>query len=202
MNTDAERLLFSTDSMPYGISFTEWTEKWWQWFLSIPKAKSPAADTDGRYCAEKQTDSAVWFLAGTMGGSAKRGCIIPEGKAILFPIITDEQSFAEKPDFHSDQELEALVKSEADKVIEMNVSVDGIKVSNPRKYRARTMPFDAVFPPNNIWGVKPGPTRAAADGYWLFLKPLSSGKHTIYFSGRGPHFFTEVAYSLSVEVRA
>jgi hypothetical protein len=133
-----------------------------------------------------------------MGGPAKRECKVPEGRAILFPIITDEQSFAEKPDFRSDIELEALVKSEADKVLEMNASINGIKVLNPRKYRVSTKPFDIIFPQDNIWGAKAGLTRAAADGYWLFLKPLQPGKHTIYFFGRGPHFFTETTYYLSV----
>lgn len=200
MSGDIESSLFLPDSKPYGISFCIWTEKWWKWFLSIPKARNPAVDTTGRYCAEKQTDPTAWFLAGTMGGSAKRECTISDGKAILFPIITDEQSFAEKPHFQSDLELEALVTSEADKVLELNASIDGIKVEDPRRYRVKTKPFDVTLPRDNIWGVKDGPTRAAADGYWLFLKPLTPGKHMIHFSGKGPHFFTEVTYHLSVGI--
>ena len=28
--------VFSPDSKPYGYTFAQWSEKWWQWFLSIP----------------------------------------------------------------------------------------------------------------------------------------------------------------------
>ena len=133
-----------------------------------------------------------------MGGAAKRQCIIPSSKAILFPIINDEQSLAEKSEFRADSQLESLVKSEIDGVIEMSVTVDGMRLSDLKKHRILTAPFDITLPQDNIWGVKAGPTRAAADGYWIFLKPLSVGNHTIHASGRGAHFQTEVTYELTV----
>jgi hypothetical protein len=192
------QLVLLQDSEPFGICHEKWTEKWWRWVLATPKPSNPALDIDGRHCARNQTDPNVWFLAGTMGGSARRICTIPSAKAILIPIINDEQSFAEKPDFKSDLELESLVKSEVDGVIEMTATIDSIQLSDLEKCRVQTRPFDVTFPEDNIWGVKAGPTRAAADGYWLFLRPLSKGKHTIHIYGRGAHFENEVTYDLMV----
>ena len=44
-------------------------------------------DPDGKWCGTSQSDTHVWFLAGTTGNSASRTCEIPAGKAIMFPII-------------------------------------------------------------------------------------------------------------------
>jgi hypothetical protein len=195
---DINEILYLPDSSPYGLSFGKWTERWWRWCLSIPKPHNPAGDTTGEHCAKNQEYSDVWFLAGTLGGAAKRKCTISKETAILFPIIVDEQSLAEKPSLSSDTELEALAKSENGKVLEMSVLIDGIQVPDLREYRIQTKAFDIVLPENNIWGVKAGPTRAAADGYWMFLKPLGEGDHTIDFSGKGPIFFTKVTYNLSI----
>ena len=43
--------------------------------------------------------------------------------------------------------------------------------------------FDLDFPENNVYDVQPGITRLVCDGYWIFLEPLSSGKHHIEFMG-------------------
>ena len=72
----------------------ELSAAWWQWLLAIPTAESPTVDSTGENCGVNQ-EGPVWFLAGTTGGSAVRNCIIPAGKAILFPIITAEWSRAE-----------------------------------------------------------------------------------------------------------
>jgi len=191
-------LAFMPDSRPYGLSFQTWTEKWWLWLLGIPKSLNPALDATGKCCARDQTDRNVWFLAGTLGGAAKRECTIPAGKAILFPIILDEQSFAERPDFKSESELETLAKVQIDSVKEISAAIDGIQLLDLKKHRVQTRPFDVILPDDNICGIKAGPTRAAADGYWFFLKPMTAGKHTIHAMGRGSHFYTEVTHDLTM----
>ena len=62
------------------------TAKWWEWALAIPPNVNPLADETGENCDVDQKGP-VWYLAGTTGGSVERDCIIPQGKAILFPII-------------------------------------------------------------------------------------------------------------------
>ena len=60
--------VFPADSKPYGLSYGEWTARFWQWLHSIPKQDNPAADTTGKNCGLKQTGP-VWFLPGTYGGT-------------------------------------------------------------------------------------------------------------------------------------
>jgi hypothetical protein len=59
--------LFSRESDPYGVSYTEWTARWWQWAFSIPVENNPVNDMTGANCAINQ-HGPVWFLAGTLGG--------------------------------------------------------------------------------------------------------------------------------------
>ena len=44
--------------------------------------------------------------------------------------------------------------------------------------------FSLYINDNNSMGiVEEGTTEAAADGYWVFLKPLALGHHRIFFRG-------------------
>jgi hypothetical protein len=59
--------LYPTNSKPYGLTYGEWSAKWWQWAMSIPTKDSPIVDKTGAKCAVGQNDPNVWFLAGTGG---------------------------------------------------------------------------------------------------------------------------------------
>src|SRR5438445_798649 len=81
---------FTPDDKPYGLTFGQWTVKWWQWLLSIPKNDNPAMDNRGVHGSESQANENVWFLAGTFVTNsqlARRNVAIPSGRAILFPTI-------------------------------------------------------------------------------------------------------------------
>ncbi len=69
----------------------------------------------GEHCAEGQSGP-VWFLAGTTTNIhwAKRRCIIPMGKAILFPIIVSQFSFHEVPHIKTDKELISYTAKDID----------------------------------------------------------------------------------------
>ena len=54
------------NSKPYGLSYSEWSARWWQWLLQIPAATNPNLDATGANCAEGQLGH-VWFLAGSFG---------------------------------------------------------------------------------------------------------------------------------------
>jgi hypothetical protein len=120
---------------------------------------------------------------GTTGGYAERICTLPSNTAVLCPIINFEISEAEEPSLRSDADLATFAKNDVDKIAKLDVTIDGTTLSNPEAYRIDTPPFSVTLPEDNLWGVKQGSTRAAGDGYWLFLKPLPAGRHTIQFGG-------------------
>jgi hypothetical protein len=198
--------IFAVDSKAYGLTYGQWTAKWWQWAYSIPKDVNPIVDTSGKNCMEGQAGS-VWLLAGTTGGPAERTCTIPAGKAILFPIINAECSYAEYPALTSDPQLRSCAVTQNDHVT-LAASVDGVKIQGLQKYRVQSPLFSISAPQNNMVGIKGGTTtQGVSDGYWVFLQPLSAGKHDVHFSGQSVdytstgvnNYATDVTYHLTVQ---
>ena len=173
------------DSSPYGVTWEKWASTWCIWQLSMPKNGHPAIDNTGIDCARNQYNKYAWFLTGTFGNPEMvvRTCRIPREKAILFPIIYKEDSFAEDPDLNSESELMNRAKEFADRVLFLLVTIDEEGISNLREYRVRSELFHLGFPENNVYDLKPCITRSVCDGYWVFLKPLPEGEHRIHFTG-------------------
>ena len=75
-------MYYTPDSLVSGLSYGQWTVKWWQWSLSIPADRNPVLDNTGINAGENQPED-VWFLAGiwadgnTMKIFPKRECKIP-----------------------------------------------------------------------------------------------------------------------------
>lgn len=57
--------VMQADSKPYGLTYEDWTARWWQWAYSIPKDVNHAYDDTGKYCMEGQ-GGPVWFFAGPL----------------------------------------------------------------------------------------------------------------------------------------
>jgi hypothetical protein len=175
---------FTPESKPYGLSYGQWTAKWWQWFVAIPETLNPGADETGENASIDQYDHNVWFLAGTFGGkTVERKCTIPGGRAVLFPVINYEMNKLEKPELKTESELVKHVIQDQDDIINLDANVDR---QNIPIYRVRSEPsfFTITAPEDNAVQIpRGGTTQATADGYWVFLKPLPLGEHDIYFSG-------------------
>jgi hypothetical protein len=187
------------------LSYGEWSAKWWQWVLSIPKETNPATDTTGKDCAQNQ-EGPVWFLAGTVDSlpSAERECAVPAGRAILVPIITSEKSYAEFPDLKSESDLRTRAREAIDRVKNVEVAIDGIPVENIEEYRVQSPVFNLAYVENNALGVEPSTSQAVSDGYFIILEPLQPGLYNIRFAGAAfclkdqLEFSTRVKYHLDV----
>jgi hypothetical protein len=198
--------VFLPDSKPYGLTYGEWTAKWWQWAFSMPEAINPTIDDTGRNCANNQTGP-VWFLAGTSGGAVSRECTIPSDKGILIPIINVVCDSATDPALDTEAELRACAKADQDTVIGKEITVDGLSVGNLDSYRFRSSLFNLTFPVNNIAGVAPQTAKAVSDGFWILLEPLPPGMHEIHFKALlgdltatgGANFALDVRYLLTIE---
>src|SRR5919106_3910376 len=120
---------FTPHSRPFGLSYGEWTVKWWQWFVSIPAKVNPGADETGRNSDVDQFEKNVWFLAGTFGGkSVERKCQISKEKSILFPVINYEMNPLEKPELKTESGLIEHVTKDQDDIINLDAMVDGQKI--------------------------------------------------------------------------
>ena len=177
---------FTADSVPYGKTYGAWTVQWWRWALSGPKSTSPVLDELGKY-AHLNQPSEVWFLAGKFGDEQKdipyRKVTVPSRTSLLFPIINCEANAFEYPELRTDEDLLDHVKRDENTIVKKECFVDGEKIPVQRVSSDPPI-FDLEIAKDNPLGImKTGTTRAAADGYWVFLKPLDTGEHRIEFAG-------------------
>jgi hypothetical protein len=174
---------FSDHDRPYGISYGQWTVRWWQWAKSAPKEINPVIDETGKYAHINQ-QGPVWYLAGTFGENKipHRTCKIPADIAVLFPVINYEMNPLEKPELAKQADLISHVIQDIDDIIIRYAIVDEMRIP---VYRIKSDPlvFSLTINSENNNRVFGETTYAVADGYWVFLKPLPKGKHHIYFHG-------------------
>lgn len=192
-----------------GESQANWGFDWWAWTGSIPFAHSPIADATGAECARNQ-QGPVWFLAGTNGSSVTRSCTVPEGKALFFPLINylndypcPDPSFQPAPGQSLADFLVDGAKSAIDAVDELHLEIDGVKVNNLWQYRQasgmRTFTADISNQAADPC-VTGQPQKGASNGYYVMLKPLDKGKHTIRLGGgiTGFNLSIDATYHLTI----
>ena len=182
-NNNVSNMLYPLDSQPFGIGYIAAAEGFHKLLYMEPSNTNIATDTDGKYCSLDQSGP-IWYLAGTAGGSVVRNCTVPAGKALFFPLIANECSYAENPNLKSVSQLIDCAKSADNNLNYLQLSIDGVTIPNMEKYRiTSTKLFNFTFVKDNIAGVSPGPTSGALDGWFAYLKPLPTGSHTIRFGG-------------------
>ena len=159
----------------FGLTYEEWSIKWWSWILSVPKSFNPTNDTTGEYAYIKQNNSNVVFLCQTFERSAfmpVRSVIIPRGTSIFMPLINWISVFP--VDGVSDNDLISKAKMKIDSVGDLIIYVNGNEISKELKeYRIQTKPFDVALSNDNILALNGGGRRAVSDGYWIFTEPLN-----------------------------
>jgi pterin-4a-carbinolamine dehydratase len=175
-------LLFSPNFIPYGSKYESWVTKWSQWSYSMSINSHPAFDYTGKLCSQNQTEH-VWFLVGTFGYPVIRECTIPAGTAILFPILNTICTYAEYPNLKTEEQLRECASDIQNHTADLNFIIDGKKLIDIETYRLQSSLFNLTLPIDNVLNVDPQFTKAVSDGYWIFLKPLTIGKHEIRFYG-------------------
>jgi hypothetical protein len=167
-----------------GLDASAMSSEWWKWSMASPDQNNPVKDVTGAHCAVGQSGN-VWFLAGGFGSSKiKRSCAIPAGKYIFFPVVN--MSYWPAKDYPCCTCKEAIGKAglNNETALDLYVELDGVAVDDVKRYRATTKKCFNIYErvPKEFQPYNAFPS--ASDGFWILLKPLSAGAHTIKFGGR------------------
>lgn len=215
--------VYPKEESPFGISKADWVARWWNWSFSI------GINPDTNYwaglkengCLMHKENSMVMLLDTAAGGTWNQNCKISPSEGILIPVWTGECNNAEKgcEKLSFEQLKETARKYDLGK-IKGEVNVDNIPVAklDVVDYKTNNMEnvsevytkeFNATIPTNNHIGIdKSGIFRAAAHGWFVFLKPLAPGDYTIYYkniveptslSGAGNSNTAQLTYHIKVE---
>lgn len=199
-----------------GKSYNQLASEWTNWLVAEPIATNPAFDPDGSFCDRNQHGE-VWFLASTFGGVADRTCEVPSGKALFLSLGGVFVSFS--PEFPAAGDPCLQMATGLEKVrcdvnndvpvapgISFEVTLDGKRVKDLFAFRAQSQPggFTLRAPdPSFLTDLGlPAGNRfpAVADGYFLFLKPLKAGEHTLNLRMTNPdQSVTGVNYTLIIQ---
>jgi len=204
-------LIAPIQTEPLGQTYGRWAAEWWQWALGVPAAVNPLADTTGEHCAQRQVDK-VWFLAGSVSTApVVRTCDVPAGKSLFFPLInTIYGAFLNDP---PETRTEEFVRAAGSCTVpaEISVLIDGLEIHKPLRFftgasGSQSPVFNVQMPPGNLFGVDETVTPelvlspSAEQGYYLFVRPLTPGAHTIRWiaSGCSPGSAQDITYNLTV----
>lgn len=182
-------------SHAFGKSYGEWGQEFSNWLIQFSVEDFPLFQGSGEQDCSIGQNGKVWFLHGVLDGAVERSCTIPQGKGI-FISVNSVTSFV--PAFgNSEEEVRADAKRDLDGtsttigVATLEVYIDGVPVSDPFSYRADSPEggFVLVIEEGTILnqlGFDAGEYEPAiVDGYWVLLRPLSVGDHTIRWLSSG-----------------
>jgi len=178
-----------------GSSQADWSKLWWQWAASFGRGDNPVADGTGEMCHLKQSGK-VWFLAGTYSQEKTvRTCRVPKNQFLFFPLINTVVVPNGETELTCDQARKTAQDNTANPAA-LRLEIDGRKVKDLKKHRQATVEcFDAGTNRRPAQKIFP----AAANGYYVMLKPLAPGKHTINFGGQFANATQDIEYTLIVE---
>jgi hypothetical protein len=146
-----------------------------------------------------------------------RSCSVPAGTALFFPILNGEDSSLEEsmgngcsdPVFDGTiAGLRRCTEWSPSAGVTVKAEIDGAPVPHlEKRFRVRSTVFSFTLPDDNWLKKTTGNNYqagayfpSAGDGWYLMVKPLNAGKHTIHFYGSccGGAFTLDVTYHVTV----
>lgn len=178
-------------------SQAEWGDIWWQWAFQFGHGPGPITDATGAWCGMKQSGP-VWFLAGTYESTpVRRSCSVPQGRYIFFPVVNYMAAAPRRADLDASArcaEARQRVAQQTDPALRLVVEIDGAELEQVQRFRQLSSGcFDLTAQIPDVPAVS-----AAANGYWVMLRPLPPGHHTIRFGAVLPELQQGVIYELNV----
>ena len=198
------------NTRPLGRSYANWGVEWWRWALSFPASSNPIFDPTGAFQQQGQPNG-VFFLAGNTGGATTRSVTIPKGTMVFFPLVNFDITYpCPDPTFvpGPGQTLEEFLQEFGDFIMgfvgPMSAELDGRQLIDLHSYRAQSDLATVTGDPSLTAVFDPCITGSeqffVSDGFWLMLKPLTPGAHTLHWTASIPDFgfAGELTYHITV----
>jgi hypothetical protein len=192
---------YSKDDVIGNLTYHEWPEKFWNWWISLPE-KSIAENTEPGGCLVKADDEnkTIILLNNFYMGSVQQNCSFKADQSILIPLYTAEcdtgdpglvgKPFtellscaldADRGDSYMKVKVDNLTLVDTKTSVHKTPSHDYLTEVESKDFFDVNVPPDSQFVGSNYNGS--GKFKGAAHGWYVFLKPLEEGNHVIsYFT--------------------
>ncbi|MBN3786746.1 hypothetical protein [Burkholderia sp. Ac-20353] len=214
--------IYAPNELILGMTYGDWTAAWWQFYFQIPNVNNshPFVATADNTCNNgNQPAGPVFFLTGVSLQAPQpqvvRSCTVPAGSPILFPIANQEWSNLELQNFSGADLRAALLqlvplptnaKKALPKLSDLTVSLDGVNINFLSEFHFQSPVFFFTAPSQIKDFIfysgfsTSGPVISVSDGYWIAIKPLPAGQHTLSFSATLPGIINiNMLYHLNVQ---
>jgi hypothetical protein len=193
LRTPGDSKVFPPTAHPYGKSYAEWTILWNQVFMGFDCDHNPWLNPGHVLFYES---GPVYLMAGIKPPNTSENVTVPHGKAILFPLTNylndypcPDPSWQPAPGQTMEEFLTEFIVWFNSIVTDLSVTIDGSPVSNLESYAVISPLFyftghpslvscDPTFSDPCVTGEE---QPAVNGGYYLMLKPLSKGTHTVHY---------------------
>ncbi|MEM5435974.1 hypothetical protein [Paraburkholderia diazotrophica] len=186
-----------------GKTYRQWVVSFWQWVNLIdngPFFPNPLISCTRPVSAGQSGN--VWYWAtpssyfhALSAPNTPQVCdqsanVIPAGTSILLATLDTFSSTLLPPGTYTPSTAageRAIAGRFADRIEDLFVTIDNVPITNITAYRVATDRFTFTTALRWVFGLPEhiyGAGTAAADGYYLLLKPLPTGSHTIHYGGR------------------
>jgi hypothetical protein len=189
-NKNSGSYVFPTQANMYGKTYADWVTEWWKWNLQFDCAHFPIRDEVGTLESQNQSGP-VYFLAGRRGFTLN--VTIPADVSIFFPLVSVEEN--------SVPNLIQTATDDGNLIYNPSLTIDGTNI-DVTNYKFVSAVFSTTANADLANCFDPGLTGASQDfaaaGYFVMLKPLSVGQHTIHRVASvqgGPTF--DVVYNIT-----
>jgi hypothetical protein len=167
-------------------SYNQHVEQYWKKILETPKDENPVTDRTGE--KHDVTTNPV-FLASSFIGNVTRKLSVSRDKSFFIAVNPVEVCERELDPGENENDLKKHASEDEDSATTAKLTIDNVDYDlKDKKYRIREGLFQVEIPENALEGLEPaGRCKVAADGYYVKIKPLSPGTHTIKIVGEVDH---------------
>lgn len=187
------------NSYVQGLTYGEWSVKWWQYVFSLPMDQNPLVGATGTECAFERSGNVALVVVDPVSPEPIE-CELPTGTILFLDILSAECSTLEEPPFYGGNEEELRTCAEGFILHDLEATIDGVAIQNVEGYIHTSPLFEFTLPEDNILEVEAGLTaQSVSYGAHLMLAPLPPGEHSIHFHASHPDDFTvDTNYHITV----
>ena len=214
--------VFHKDELPFGKPYEDWVYDYWKWLAAIPSdPETTFAGVKENGCFINKTGPVAFLMGPAIGGVHHQICEISSNQGIFIDGWSGECDASSKGNENkSFKELSQCARDQDLGKIRVNVWVDNKLISRVEAEDYKTInlinatelftkAFNITTPANSFLTVDyPGTYPGAVHGWFIFLKPLPPGDHTVRYvndvrpttlSGAANTNHADITYSLKVK---
>ena len=213
--------VFHKDEQPFGKPYEDWVQDWWRWNAAIPgDPETTFAGVKENGCLINKGGPVAMLIDPAIGGEHHQKCDISPNQGILISAWSAECDGSVKGyENKSFKELSECARQYNLGKVTVNAWVDNKPLAQVKAEDYKTINlinatelytkgFNITIPEDSNLAVdNPGTHLGATHGWYIFLKPLPAGEHTVRYVndvrettlGAGNTNNADITYSFKVK---